>query len=197
MGKSTAPRRKYRPGQRVTNVIDYAIESARKLSPASVDRTLACIGVAFNDLKLGHHEQAWRALADCANITEQLAVLHICSGEEPQAIIEAGQRALHAINTRIAETNRSTALHAHEIAAIDDLIWLHALQLRNCSRREYDAAVTRTIDIVRQARCGNRDIKITPCGNIGTTFCDPAELTGAMRKTAPRLAGKSHQRETK
>jgi hypothetical protein len=179
MSASKKTRKKYRPGMVNIDPMPTMIENACKLNAAKSAAVITNIRKAHDEVKKGDHDKPWKGLADTFNVAEQLSVLGICSDPDSLAIILGAQKALADIHDRDVRSDRACAVRAQEVAAIDAAIERYAIQLAYCSRREYDRAIARTIELVRQSIAGNGGPSIRHCGFIGTV------VTSVERLTAP------------
>ncbi len=154
MPRPARPRKAYRP-RPLVDPLHRALTGVRLLEPRDVDGQLRIARTALAELGRGrdtaHH---WRSLADTANMAESLAALGIGSGADALRVIDQAQQALAHMQQRWANGS-SRALYAGEIAALQWLISLHALQLGACSFAEFDLAFRRTRERIAQARAGN------------------------------------------
>jgi ethanolamine ammonia-lyase large subunit len=137
------------------NPVAVAIEGAALL-PAS-DR-IALQHIVANALavfRTGKHcSEMWCVMADALNMAEGLARIGIASDAASAERITAAQRVLADVHLR--HTTRGTwTLHAAELQALDDGLWVHRVQLDHCSLREYERAKSDTVERMRQARAGN------------------------------------------
>ena len=180
MSANKKPRKKYRPGLINIDPVPATIEGAGTLNAEKSATVITNIRRAHDELKKGDHDKAWKGIADTFNVAEQLSALGICSDDESVAIIIAAQHALADIHDRNVAAGRSCAMRASEIVAIDAAIDRYEIQLKYCSRREYDLAISQAINIVRQARAGNAGKTVRQCiGFIGTVVTDVSRLTAA------------------
>lgn len=147
--------KRYQPGPVHLNNIERAITGARRLPDENVAEVCAAMDVAL--VQFGRGQDCplhWRSMADAMNVAEQLAAVRICSDDTSAGMIQAAQAVLAAVQGRQATTG-SWTLRSEERKALDDGLWLHGVQLRNCSFREYETAVARCQAVVRGALAGN------------------------------------------
>lgn len=156
MPRPSRPRKAYRPHQRhLVNPIQRAMTGVRLLERSDAVGQIKLATRALAELKLAVNTgQAWRSLADTANMAESLCTLGIGSGTDARRVIHAAQLALHDIAQRMQQAT-TKALHHHEIEALEWLIRLHDLQLQSCSYSEFERAFVTTKDRLEQARAGN------------------------------------------
>jgi hypothetical protein len=93
-------------------------------------------------------------IADCLNVAEELSNLSICSDEESRLRVSNAQEVVFELHQRHERTG-SWAMRAQEIHALREGIWLFRTQLDHCSNGEYETAMRRVIEKVRQALAGN------------------------------------------
>ena len=145
----------YRPRPVTVNAWQRAMIGAAKLPAAAVQMQTAIVRTAVDQFARGLHCAAhWLSLADTANMTETLAAMRIGAGAQADDIIERAQRALHDVHQRHAQRGTWT-LYADEIDALQWLAQLHAVQLREVTRSEFEEAFTRTKNRLMGARAGN------------------------------------------
>lgn len=149
-----ARQRAQHPRRAAVNAVQIAISRACRLSDADVARQMAIVHGAVHEFACGRDcPRHWRDLADTANFAEALAELRIGAGPDADAVISAAQRALADVHQRHAA--RGWTLYADEIAALQWLAQLHAVQLAACSYGEFDTAFRRVHERMAQARAGN------------------------------------------
>ena len=165
------------PRRVAINAIEIAINRARKLDPADVQRQHAIMRTALTEFCRGNHCEAhWLSLADTANMAETMAGMRLGYGPEADRVIQDAQRALHDVHQRHAERGTWT-LYADEIDALHWLVALHCtVQLTACSFGEFEEAFTRTQNRMRQALAGNAPAgALVITGGIGAT--QPSEAS--------------------
>jgi len=158
---------KRQPGPVHLNSVLRAIEGARKLPPADVDRVKR--GLEESLLQFGRGidcQMHLKCMADAINVAEALAELRICSDDTSRGCIQAGQQVLATVLERHAE-RRTWTLHAQERQALDDALWLHGVQLDHCSLREYEQALQRVRNVARAALTGSVGPGVMVLGAIG------------------------------
>jgi hypothetical protein len=137
------------------NAIERAITGAAKLPVAAVADVKTTLTLALTTFGRGvdceHH---WTSMADALNVAESLADQRICSDDTSRDCILAAQAALAAVAQR-CQAGRGWTLYPTERNAIDTALWLHGVQLDNCSFREYENAVDATRNRIAAARAGN------------------------------------------
>ena len=155
MSRRARIRKAYRPKEIHLNAVQRAIEG-RALLPreqvASIKAVLSSALVAF-----GRGESCadhWLSMADALNVAEGLTDVGICSDDDSIDRITSGQQALANVRQRHS-VRGSWTLYPTERQALDDALWLHGVQLDHCCFHEYERAVDRTRERVRQARAGN------------------------------------------
>jgi hypothetical protein len=146
---------RHRPRPVLANPVALSIELAGKLPLEDQALLKRIVRQAFDGLRTGTEPgPAWRQLADALNIGEQLAALGICSDDASRERIAAGQRALASVHGRHAQIC-SWTLRSAELLALDEAVWIHAIQLEHCSKGEFERAHTRAKNRLQQARAGN------------------------------------------
>lgn len=145
----------YRPRPVHVNAWQVAMAGAAHLSADDVRMQTGIVRRAVNEFARGQHCAAhWLSLADTANMAESLAAMRIGAGAQADDIIERAQRALHDVHQRQA-TRGTWTLYADEIDALQWLAQLHAVQLAECTRREFEEAFKRTTNRIFGALAGN------------------------------------------
>lgn len=149
------PRKAYRPRPVHLNAVQRAIEGSGLLPAHEVARIKLSLTLALQAFGCGEQcAMHWMTMADALNVAEGLADVGICSDDASRERVAAGQAALAGVHTRHRERG-SWTLYAAERQALDDALWLHGVQLGNCSFHEYERAVSATVERIRQARAGN------------------------------------------
>jgi hypothetical protein len=141
------------------NSVQRAITGAALLLPADVQRMRVIGTTALDQLLMGRDcAQAWRSLADIANMAEGLARIGVGSGPEGEQVIEDAQEALAYVQQE-RQSRGTWALHASEREEVRGrlgwLISLHVTQLQGCSRTLFERAFQDTQERIAQARAGN------------------------------------------
>lgn len=155
MSRRARTRKAYAPRPVHLNAVERAMQGAAKLPAAEVARIKVSLTLALQAFGRGEDcVMHWMTMADALNVAEGLADVGICSDDASRERVTAGQAALAEVSTRHRERNAWT-LYATERQALDDALWLHGVQLDNCSFHEYERAVSATVDRIRQARAGN------------------------------------------
>lgn len=156
MGRNAKPRKAYRRKRASIDPVDtveYAIALACKLAPFQRARFRKPLRAALTKLRTGRDTTiAWRELADCMNVAEQLAHRGIVS-DRLQVFLDA-QAALHAVHTRNQQRGSMT-LRADELAALRLGRFFHFVQLDYCTQGEMQAAIEAVRRRVQQALAGN------------------------------------------
>lgn len=148
----------------VMDPISLAIARARKLPAAEVAGQQAELRTALDEFSRGTLCAVhWLALADASNLAEGLADVGIGSDADSRQVIQRSQASLAAVRTRASQSNSYT-LYAEELQALRDLVWLHGVQLEQCSAGEYHRAYDQTVKRVQQTLAGN--------GSPSTTVLD-------------------------
>lgn len=155
MGRTSKPRKAYRPHPVHLNAISATLNRVRKLSTSDVNNQRAIVVKALHEFSAGRNcAEHWRGLADTANMAETLAGMGICSGQQASEAVHQAQTALANVRLRHAERGTWT-LYASEVEALNWLAALHGKQLRECDYGEFERAFHATHERVAQARAGN------------------------------------------
>lgn len=149
------PRKQYRPRPVSCNALAIALNKVRKLSAEDVQRQHQIMTTALREFSAGKQcAEHWRSLADCANMTETLSGMGICSGLQASTIIHAAQEALAAVQGRHIQRGTWT-LYPTELDTLQWIVTLHTRQLAECDYGEFERAYQSTSNRVAQARAGN------------------------------------------
>jgi hypothetical protein len=141
MPRSTPPRKAYRPVGVRLDAHGLAIDLATVLSAQQQADLLDPARAALEQMRLGRGGwEAWRALADVSNVAEALAEGGIAGNLADK--VHAAQEALAAVAGRV-NAGRSWTLRGLELGALDDLVWLHEVQLQHATQGETTAAIER------------------------------------------------------
>jgi hypothetical protein len=160
MGRSTKPRKAYRPRPVDADPTQLAIARAALIPPAQRTLLLRPLQHALDGLRTGTGGwAAWCGMADAMNVAEQLALRGIASDRMPE--IQAAQAALQAVHTRQATRNTWT-LRADELRALDEGAFFHRVQIKHCTQGEMADAIQAVQRRVSQALAGNapRDARV-------------------------------------
>ncbi len=142
------------------NQLHRTIRGAAKLLPADVQRQTSIVTSAIERLLAASKDatDAWRDLADTANIAETLASMRIGGGTDARLVIQSAQEALAYMAQEQAERG-TWALRADDRIEIrmrlELLRDLHRTQLSECSYGEFERAFTTTVERLKQAKAGN------------------------------------------
>jgi hypothetical protein len=108
----------------------------------------------MNAFRLGKgSREAWADLAGRLNVAEELARAGIASDQVDT--FSAALQALAAVHKRAHGCAASWTLRGPEIAALDDGLWMHRVQLQHCSQGELEHARQRVQRRMQQALAGN------------------------------------------
>jgi hypothetical protein len=155
MGRTTKPRKAYRPQPMHTNTLQRTLARVHKIAPQDVAGQVSIMATALREFSAGqrclHH---WRSLADTSNVAESLSAAGICSGPDADNVIHTAQAALAAVHER-SRTRGTWTLYPAELDALNWLVALHARQLGECDLAEFDRAWETTHQRVSAARAGN------------------------------------------
>jgi hypothetical protein len=155
MGRTTKPRKAYRPRAVHANTVERTLARVHKIAPADVAGQVSIISTALRQFSAGLHcLHHWKSLADTSNVAESLTAAGICSGPDADRVIHTAQAALAAVHQR-SRSRGTWTLYPGELDALGWLITLHARQLAECDHSEFDRAWQITHERVSQARAGN------------------------------------------
>ena len=155
MSANRRPRKAHRPRPAHLNALAMALVRAGKLLPAEHAGQVDIIRRALLEFSAGRDcWPHWRSLADAANVAETLSAMGIGRGQQAADVLDSAQAALAAVHRRHAERG-SWTLYAAELDALHWLIALHAKQLAECSRGEFERALDSTHERLTQALAGN------------------------------------------
>jgi hypothetical protein len=155
MGRTTKPRKAYRPQPVHANAMQRSLQRCRKIAPDDVAGQVKIMATAVREFSAGMHcLHHWRSLADSSNVAESLAAAGICSGPAADHVIHTAQAALAAVHGR-SQTRGTWTLYPAELEALNWLVALHARQLGECDLAEFDRAFEATHQRVSAARAGN------------------------------------------
>lgn len=147
--------RKYRPRPVLSNTVAIAINRARVLSHDDVERQMGVIRTAQLQFAQGLHcEIHWRSLADVCNLAQTLASMGLARGHDATRVIDDARKALFDVDQRHS-AGGSWTLYPAELDALAWLVSLHQVQLEACSFGEFEDAMQRTGERMRQVRAGN------------------------------------------
>lgn len=152
----------------ILNTMAFATESARKLRPDGRAELQQIIDGAAERFRAGTNAErgcAWRTLADALNTAEALCGMGIASDAASRERIDAAQAVLAAA-WQSSDERGTWSLHAAELQALDDGLWVHGVQLDHCSLGEFERARRLVAERVRHALAGNMP--------AGTRICDGA-----------------------
>lgn len=130
-----------------------ALRNAALLHPRQRAAYLDPCTEAFDALRAGRAgEEAWSLIAETVHVAEELANAGIVS--DRKAVFAWALGALGAIWRRVQATSCWT-LRGPEIAALQEAIDFHRIQLEHCTQGELFQASRRYGERMRQARAGN------------------------------------------
>lgn len=157
--------------------LEIAMHRAATLTPDERREVLAPSQAAFDAFRRGMGTDAhWARLVDAINVGLELTRRQIASDHGPT--FDAAGQALTAAFER-HQLSGSWTLRGPEIAALDDALFVHQIQLDHASRGELGAAVTRVINRTKAALQGN--------AGPGTTVCVPALRPHQPQSSADRI----------
>lgn len=181
------PTRRHNTGDPLTDAggyaspLEIAINRAMALPPNERAEILAPVHAGFEAFRAGAGtDDHWAQLADAIKVGAVLASRNIATNH--QGTFSAGYASLVAVYERHAAIG-SWTLRGPEIAALELAVFIHKVQLDQCSRGELASAVQTVIRSVQAALRG----QVAP----GTTVCMPghASPTQAARVATPAAAG--------
>jgi len=133
----------------VENYVLAAIHNSRKIPQADVEAQFVSLRAHLDFLLSGapNADVSWRSMADVSNVTETLSGMRIGSGPDAKRVILEARRALAEARER-AKSRGSWAMRSEERQALREalewLLSLHEIQMREASIREYSRAYDRT-----------------------------------------------------
>lgn len=125
------------------DVLKLAITGAGRLTPPEVDDLMAGPQRALGAMLQGHTTtDHWSELAKACTIGQAIEQQGVVRGLAHQ--LDTADAALQAIATRCDKPTgwTRTALYAHEIEALRELVRLHRFQVEQLSAAEHDRACT-------------------------------------------------------
>jgi hypothetical protein len=166
MGRTAKPRKRYVPKRVDIDATGTAMALATKLAPHQQAELVRPMRAAFERARAGTGGwQAWAGLADAMNVAEQLADAGICSDRMPEIL--AAQSALSELYARHQQRN-SWTLRAAELAALDEGVLMHTIQLEHCTQGELRSAIFAVQRRMSQALAGNASPRALVCaGQLG------------------------------
>jgi hypothetical protein len=153
MPQSKKPRKTYKPRPVRVDAHGLAIDLASLLTHAQRAGFMNPAREALDSLRRGEGDwNAWRTMADVGNMAEALAE----EGLAPNLIgnIERGQDVLGRIHGTVMDGG-SWTLRGPEIVALDDLVWVHGVQLQHATQGEMARAIERVKARTRGALHGS------------------------------------------
>jgi len=180
-----------KPRRVIRNPLEFVMLGAVKLTPAERSELRSIYEGAFDRFRRADDCPAqWVMLADAMNMAESLSSIGIASDEQSAELIHAGQAALAEVAKR-HQAGGSWTLYPAEIAALDEALFVHRVQVEHCSRGEFNRAVDLTHHRCRQALFGNAPAGgVVLQGGIGsrgrapTDEFDPAMSVAELRAKA-------------
>jgi hypothetical protein len=144
MSANKKPRKAYRPRPVTAQTMTLALHHAAK--PAAADRkeVLSMLGSAIKALREGvATEHQWSIAA--GSVTVALAIERRGIVRGLSGYINTAEQALQGIYDRAQRTGGGRwmrpTLYFFEIEALNDLVWLHTLQLSKLGRAEFLSAI--------------------------------------------------------
>ena len=146
---------KMKPRARHLNAHISAMRRCAALSAADVSMQVDVVAKAIRAFMYGKATpEHWASLADTSNVSETLCQMRLGGGPEAERVIRDAQKVLSDVSERF-KARGSWTLYAAEIDALQWLAQLHKTQLQVCSYGEFEAAYTKTVNRIKQARAGN------------------------------------------
>lgn len=145
-------RKRYRPRPVAVNTFAIALSGATKPAKRDVDEILCVLNAAFKALREGvATETQWAILDACLQVSravERQGVVRGLGGH-----FDSAAEALQAIYNRASMSDRwhPTALHYYELDAMQTFVDLHAYQMRQLSRAEFQNAVELAVAQIRSS----------------------------------------------
>jgi hypothetical protein len=166
MGRSSAPRKAYRPRPVDRDPVGLATAMAALLDPPQRQKLVDRCATAFEAFRGGRGTAAlWADLADALNVAEALAERGIAN--DHAELFQRAQAALSDVSSR-HEHGRSWTLYAADITALDEALYVHGIQLEHCSQREFAESVRQVQRRVAGALRGHPP--------AGARVCNPGAL---------------------
>lgn len=145
----------YKPKPVFQNPVQAAMAGASLLAEADRINLRRILMQAVDNMRTTQDAlDGWRSIADAMNVAEALADIGICSDSSSRFLIAEAQSVLGAVQGR-HKARGSWTLYAVEIQSLTEAVERHLLQLEFCSMREYQQAVHKVKNKVRQALAGN------------------------------------------
>jgi hypothetical protein len=144
------PRKKYKGPQDCYNPIDIARKAAGVMTEKEREERLTPALDAFHKLRQGEAtSRQWNQIIDVLNAGEALCKLHIGDNLMPY-YVEAFQ-AMTAVAERML-AGKSSTCRASELEAIREGINCYGIQIKLCSRSEYNKAVSKVDSMLRNGQ---------------------------------------------
>ncbi len=164
---------KRRPNRRhhvaTVNIVERVLSRNAALSAAHVAGQMEITRNALRDLPGSVTPGYWKSLVDTANMAETLAAMGLGSGPQADSCIARAQDALGAMADR-RQHAASWQPQPDELEALEWLLQLHAIQLRACTYREFEEALSRLERRISQALKGNaKPGTVVVTGDIGAS----------------------------
>jgi len=138
--------KKYRPREVRGNALDWAIAGVHTF-PVETQRDIMKVAMnGFNKLREGiASRDDWNLVCQALNVGEALCELHI--GDNLIDDFHRGHEALHQIALRML-SGKSSTCYAHELAAINEALEMHKIQLQLCTQAEFSRAIVRVTNLI-------------------------------------------------
>lgn len=139
-----------RPRPVAVNTLEIAAEGAAKMNQHDVNALLSVVQDAFKSLREGVCTlQHWSILAGTLDVSMAIERQGVVRGIHEH--LRSAEVALQSIYNRAHSTPTwtPTALYFHELDAVREFVNLHAFQMRNLSRLEFEQVINTTVSQVR------------------------------------------------
>lgn len=153
MPRNSKPRKAYRPKHVATDPVERAIAMVSVPPLQSQAALIGPIREALDNLRRGAGTVPdWNCLADAHNVALALAALRIANDHRDTLV--AGCRALRDLSDRV-NAGGSWTLRGPELAALQDAVEIHEIQLGLASQREIRDAIEAVQRTVRGVLSGS------------------------------------------
>jgi hypothetical protein len=139
-----------RPRPIAVNTLEIAAEGAAKMNQRDVNALLAVVQDAFKSMREGVGTlQHWSILAGTLDVSMAIERQGVVRGLREHLL--TAEAALQSIYNRANSTRTwsPTALYFHELDAVREFVNLHAFQMRNLSRLEFEQVINTTTSQIR------------------------------------------------
>lgn len=125
----------------LVNPIVFAMDSARKLTPAQVEQMMTPNNAALEALRTGRFDgHQWRVLADAFNIAEALAKPPVNIANDHADKFDEAQKVLFALSEQRRDRGTWTP-RALQLQTVTDALEIFEIQLEHVAQGEFERAV--------------------------------------------------------